>query len=500
MKEELLVELAKSLLYEKALVKLDGEFVGAIASIPRDLDTQDLNYNEIFIRDNVPVMIYLLLEGKFEIVKHFLNTCLRLQSDQFQTKGIFPTSFVEIEGKLIADYGQRSIGRVCSVDASLWWVILAYIYVNKSGDRTWAATSQVQIGIQHLLNLILHPTFRDAPTLFVPDGAFMIDRALDVWGNPLEIQVLLYGALLSAVGLIQIDLEEKGYVNTQSSTDLCDPDLRDPKNALIGQQIYRKSYAIAWLQRLRSYMLKNYWVNSKIVQTIRRRPTEQYGDSVANEYNIQTETIPHWLQEWLGDQGGYLIGNVRTGRPDFRFFTLGNCLGATFDLISSEQQRSLFQLMHQNQSSLFAQMPVRICHPPLESEDWRKKTGYDRKNLPWCYHNAGHWPCLFWFFTIATLRHKHRQSSVDNLVIDRLLQDNYELLVKRLPQQNWAEYFDGPNGVWVGQQARLYQTWTIVGFLLTHHLLKVNPSDSNIMNLPSLKNFASSALPKLEND
>ena len=112
MKEELLVQLAKSILYEQALVKIDGEFVGAIASIPQNKNSQDLNYNEIFIRDNVPVMIYLLLEGRFEIVKHFLNTCLLLQSDQFQTRGIFPTSFVEVEGKLVADYGQRAIGRV----------------------------------------------------------------------------------------------------------------------------------------------------------------------------------------------------------------------------------------------------------------------------------------------------------------------------------------------------------------------------------------------------
>ena len=489
MKEEVLVQLAKSILYEQALVKVNGEFVGAIASIPKNKNSQDLNYNEIFIRDNVPVMIYLLLEGRFEIVRHFLNTCLQLQSDQFQTRGIFPTSFVEIAGKLVADYGQRAIGRVCSVDASLWWVILAYIYVQRSGDRAWAVTAEVQIGIQQLLNLILHPSFRDAPTLFVPDGAFMIDRVLDVWGNPLEIQALLYGALLSAVGLIQMDLDDKGCTENQAEQDL-----REPENVLMGQQIYRKSYAIAWLKKLRSYMLKHYWINSKIVQTIRRRPTEQYGDRVANEYNIQTETIPHWLQEWLGERGGYLIGNVRTGRPDFRFFTLGNCLSATFDLISPTQQQSLFHLMHQNQADLFAQMPLRICHPPLENEDWRKKTGYDRKNLPWCYHNAGHWPCLFWFFVIATLRHKlhHKQcqSSVDDLATHLLLATNYEVLLKRLPQEHWAEYFDGPSGVWVGQQARLSQTWTIVSFLLTHHFLKVNPADANIMDLPNIKDLA----------
>ncbi|CAN1212842.1 glycoside hydrolase 100 family protein [Tumidithrix helvetica PCC 7403] len=487
MKEKSVIQLARSLFYEKALVKVDGAYVGAIASIPKDANAQDLNYSEIFIRDNVPVMIYLLLDGKHEIVRHFLNTCLKLQSNHFQTQGIFPTSFVEIEGKLVADYGQRAIGRVCSVDASLWWVILAYIYVQRSGDRAWAASSEVQIGIQKFLNLILHPSFRDSPTLFVPDGAFMIDRALDVWGNPLEIQVLLYGALSSAVGLIQIDLTEKGYLTPQSRV------LKgDLENSFEAQQIHQRSYAIAWLTRLRNYMLKHYWVNSKIIQTLRRRPTEEYGDRVANEYNIQTEMIPHWLQDWLGDRGGYLVGNIRTGRPDFRFFTLGNCLSAIFDLISPAQQRSLFHLMHQNQTALFAQMPLRICHPPLDNDEWRKKTGYDRKNLPWCYHNGGHWPCLFWFFAIATLRHKQRYdlSHADGEEIHLLLQNNYELFLKRLPQQNWAEYFDGPNGVWIGQQARLYQTWTIVGFLLTHHFLKVNPDDVNIMNLPTLKELS----------
>jgi hypothetical protein len=487
MKEEQIIQLARSLFYEKILVKLDDEFVGALAAIPKNTDSHDLNYGEIFLRDNIPVMIYLLLEGEFKIVKKFLNTCLDLQSENFQTQGIFPTSFAEIKGRLVADYGQRAIGRVYSVDATLWWVIMAYIYVNRSGDYTWATSPKVQKAIQQVLNLILHPSFRDAPTLFVPDGAFMIDRPLDVWGNPLEIQSLLYGTLLSAVGLIQIDLATKTLGENEP-----------PPDAFTERQIYQCQYAIAWTFKLRRYLLKQYWVNAQIIQTLRRRPTEQYGEGIVNEYNIQSETIPHWLQDWLGEKGGYLIGNIRTGRPDFRFFTLGNCLGAIFDVISPAQQQSLFSLMAQNRAELFAQMPIRICHPPLDDGDWRKKTGYDRKNLPWCYHNAGHWPCLLWFFTVASIRHRYlyHQSPADAATINVLLNDSYEILLKRLPKQNWAEYFDGPNGVWVGQQARLDQTWTIVGFLLVHHFLKVNPEDTNIMNLPTLKSLANNKFAK----
>ncbi|PSB10291.1 alkaline invertase, partial [filamentous cyanobacterium CCP2] len=204
-----LVQTAQDLLYEQAMVQIQGAWAGTLAAIPpksprTETIEPDLNYSELFIRDNIPVMIYLLIQGKHDIVRHFLTLCLTLQSNHPPTQGIFPTSFVEEDGKLLADYGQRAIGRVISVDATLWWVILAHCYVERSGDRDFALQPEVQQGLQNYLNLILRPSFRAAPTLFVPDGAFMIDRPMDVWGTPLEIQVLLYGSLLSAIGLMQV--------------------------------------------------------------------------------------------------------------------------------------------------------------------------------------------------------------------------------------------------------------------------------------------------------
>jgi hypothetical protein len=462
-KEKSVIAHAETLIFEQALIEFQGSYVGAVAALSQSGDAPGLNYGEVFIRDNVPVMLYLLLKGKTEIVRHFLNTCLQLQSNQFQTRGIFPTSFVEHEGKLIADYGQRAIGRVVSVDATLWWPILAWMYVQRTGDHDWTSLPTVQSGLQRFLELVLHPQFRDAPTLFVPDGAFMIDRPLDVWGAPLEIQVLLYGALLSSAGLM---------LHNQD----CDQ--------------YLLARCLDRARKLRHYLLKHYWVNRQTIQVLRRRPTEEYGDTITNEYNIQTEMIPHWLQDWLGADGGFLLGNIRTGRPDFRFFTLGNCLGAIFGVISPRQQRSLFELVIHNQSSLVARMPMRICHPPLDDEEWRRKTGYDRKNLPWCYHNAGHWPSLSWYLVLAVQSYrKHYPDSSFDPQIPVLLEQVYQLLLKQLPRQRWAEYFDGPNGTWIGQQARLNQTWTIVGFLLVHHFLKVCPDDADILDLPVLKDL-----------
>lgn len=94
-----------------------------------------------------------------------------------------------------------------------------------------------------------------------------------------------------------------------------------------------------------------------------------------------------------------------------------------------------------------------------------------------------------WFFVLALLRYQNHCDGLSINVSDsfeELLEESYQVFLVRLPQQQWAEYFDGPTGIWIGQQARVYQAWTIAGFLLVHHLLKVNPSDSSIMDLPKL--------------
>lgn len=455
------------------MVYFRGLPIGTVAAIPQAKHVysehhcqlvkpdKDLNYSEIFVRDNVPVMMYCLLDGREDIVENFLNICLELQSDRPDTLGVFPASFYIEQDHITADYGQRAIGRVVSVDSTLWWPILAHSYVNRTSNHSWAENDSVQQAITRVLGLILNPDFREDPTLHVPDGAFMIDRPLDVWGSPLEIQVLLYGALVASARLV-VD----------------------------------KSIRLRALERaikLRRYLRKHYWLTGRIVETLRRRPTEQYGEDIDNEYNIRTETIPHWLQPWLSGDGGYLIGNIRTGRPDFRFFTLGNCLASIFDVISHEQQRSLFRLIIKHRSELVGEMPLRICHPPLDESDWQNKTGYDPKNRPWCYHNAGHWPCLLWFLVVAYLRHQSafsdtRYGDVYYLIQD-LLKQGFLRHSEQLHMQKWAEYFDGPTGVWVGQQSRSYQTWTIAGFLLSQHILIHNPADCSILDLPSIKDL-----------
>lgn len=51
---------------------------------------------------------------------------------------------------------------------------------------------------------------------------------------------------------------------------------------------------------------------------------------------------------------------------------------------------------------------------------------------------------------------------------------------KRLPVDCWPEYYDTPTGKFIGKQARLYQTWTIAGFLASKLLLK-NPEMASLL-------------------
>ena len=73
--------------FEKTLVEISGELVGSVAALEHPTKNKKLNYGEIFLRDNVPVMIYLITQKRYEIVKRFLSVCLELQSTNYQTRG-----------------------------------------------------------------------------------------------------------------------------------------------------------------------------------------------------------------------------------------------------------------------------------------------------------------------------------------------------------------------------------------------------------------------------
>lgn len=70
---------------------------------------------------------------------------------------------------------------------------------------------------------------------------------------------------------------------------------------------------------------------------------------------------------------------------------------------------------------------------------------------------------------------------------------------KRLSRDRWPEYYDTKQGRFIGKQARLYQTWSIAGYLTTKLLLK-NPEAASWLTCDEDDTYATvlEANPKLK--
>ncbi|CAL5208694.1 unnamed protein product [Lathyrus oleraceus] len=454
--EESLVEKQAWKLLKDAIVTYCGNPVGTVAANDPG-DKSPLNYDQVFIRDFIPSALAFLLKGDNEIVKNFLLHTLQLQSwektvDCYSPgQGLMPASFkvrtVAIDGDtqeevLDPDFGESAIGRVAPVDSGLWWIILLRAYGKITCDYSLQERVDVQTGLKMILKLCLTDGFDMFPSLLVTDGSCMIDRRMGIHGHPLEIQALFYSALRCSREILVV---------TDETNDL----VRAINNRLSALSFHIRQY---------------YWVDMKKMNEIYRYKTEEYSMDAINKFNIYPEQIPFWVMDWIPEKGGYLIGNLQPAHMDFRFFTLGNLWSIISSLSTQKQSESILNLMQEKWDDLVGHMPLKICYPALDNEEWRIITGSDPKNTPWSYHNGGSWPTLLWQFTLACIKMGRIE----------LAQKAADLAEKRLPVDSWPEYYDTRSGKFIGKQARMYQTWTIAGFLTSKMLLK-NPEKASML-------------------
>ncbi len=429
---------------EDSIVYFEGRPIGTVAAL--DTEMASLNYDRVFTRDFFVSAIAFLLNGRYDIVKNFLIELVRLhgmekEMDCFEAgEGLMPASFKkeEKEGKeyLTADFGEKAIGRVTAVDSSLWWLMLLRIYTKISGDTDLAAREDFQHVVRLIIDQYLTSHFELVPTLLVPDGAYMIDRRMGLYGHPLDIEVLFYAGLLSAREVLPRNKENERYIAAITHR--------------LGHLVFH----------LRTY----YWLDISRLNNIYRFGTEEFGEMAMNKYNIYADSIPEWAIEWLPDSGGYFAGNLGPGRMDFRFFTSGNLMAVLFSLASEEQSDAIMNLVEERWQNLFGEMPMKLCYPALEGDEWRLLTGYDPKNVPWSYHNAGGWPFLLWLFTAATIKAGK----------SHLAEKAIEIAAKKLLKDSWPEYYDGKSNRLIGKEARKLQLWTVAGFIAADTMLK-NP-------------------------
>ncbi|GAB2277346.1 hypothetical protein Dimus_012050 [Dionaea muscipula] len=445
-------------LLERAMVTYCNSPVGTVAANDPN-DKLPLNYDQVFIRDFVPSALAFLLKGDGEIVKNFLLHTLQLQSwektvDCYSPgQGLMPASFkvrsVPLDGNngkneevLDPDFGESAIGRVAPVDSGLWWIILLRAYGKLIGDYALQERVDVQTGIRLILNLCLTDGFDMFPSLLVTDGSCMIDRRMGIHGHPLEIQALFYSALRCAREMLTVNEGSKNLVTAINNR----------------------------LSALSFHIREYYWVDMKKINEIYRYKTEEYSLDATNKFNIYPEQIPHWLMDWIPEKGGYMIGNLQPAHMDFRFFTLGNLWSIVSSLGTPKQNEAILNLIEAKWDDVVGLMPLKICYPAVEGEEWRIITGSDPKNTPWSYHNGGSWPTLLWQFTLACIK----------MGRSHLAEQALEIAEKRLSVDRWPEYYDTRHGKFVGKQSRLYQTWTIAGYL-TSKMLLGNPELASML-------------------
>jgi hypothetical protein len=429
---------------ENSILYYKGRPIGTLAAY--DPSVEALNYDQCFVRDFVSSALLFLIKGRTDIVKNFLEETLKLQPkervlDAYKPgRGLIPASFkvVSINGEehLEADFGEHAIARVTPVDSCLWWLILLRAYVIATKDYSIAYQPEFQKGIRLIMEICLANRFDMYPTLLVPDGACMIDRRMGIYGHPLEIQVLFFAALRVARELL-----------------IC-KDNQDVVEAIDNR-----------LPLLCGHIRKHYWIDISRLNTIYRFKSEEYGKAAVNLFNIYVDSLPYYeLDKWLPKEGGYLAGNVGPSQLDTRFFSLGNLMAIICDLSTEAQSQSIMNLIEERWEDLVGDMPMKICFPALENEEYRVVTGCDPKNIPWSYHNAGSWPVLMWMLATAAVKSKK----------PHLAEKAIEIAKARLAEDEWPEYYDGKKGRLIGKQARKYQTWTITGYLLAKELMN-NP-------------------------
>ncbi|ONK77610.1 uncharacterized protein A4U43_C02F8520 [Asparagus officinalis] len=357
-------------LLQESMVYYCGSPVGTIAA-KDPTDGNVLNYDHVFIRDFIPSGIAFLLKGEYDIVRNFILHTLQLQSWEKTMdchspgQGLMPASFkvrtVPLDGDdsateevLDPDFGEAAIGRVAPVDSGLWWIILLRAYGKCSGDLSVQERIDVQTGIKMILRLCLADGFDMFPTLLVTDGSCMIDRRMGIHGHPLEIQALFYSALLCAREML-------AHEDGSADQDL----IRALNNRLLALSFHIREY---------------YWVDMKKLNEVYRYKTEEYSYDAVNKFNIYPDQISPWLVEWMPDKGGYFIGNLQPAHMDFRFFSLGNLWSIVNSLATTHQSHAILDLIEAKWSDLVADMPLKICYPALEGQEWRIITGSDPKN------------------------------------------------------------------------------------------------------------------------
>ncbi|KAL8171761.1 hypothetical protein V2J09_023565 [Rumex salicifolius] len=392
--------------------------VGTVAANDPN-DKQPLNYDQVFIRDFVPSALAFLLKGEAEIVKNFLLHTLQLQSWEKTVDCYSPG-----QGLMPASFKSRTVSLDGNSGSS------EEVLDPDFGESAIGRVAPVDSGLWWIILLRAYGKLT---------GDYALQERVDVQtGIKLILNLCLtdgfdmFPSLLVTDGSCMIDRR----MALRSSREMLTIN-EGSKNII--RAINNRLSALSF--HIREY----YWVDIRKINEIYRYKTEEYSTEATNKFNIYPDQIPQWLMHWIPEEGGYMIGNLQPAHMDFRFFTLGNLWSVISSMGTPNQNEAVLNLIDAKWEDLMADMPMKICYPAIKEEEWR-------------------------IFTLACL--KMGRSDLAEKAIS--------LAEKKLQADGWPEYYDTRHGKFIGKQSRLYQTWTIAGFLTSKMLIE-NPEMASLL-------------------
>ncbi|KAI8029786.1 hypothetical protein LOK49_LG01G00371 [Camellia lanceoleosa] len=137
-------------------------------------------------------------------------------------------------------------------------------------------------------------------------------------------------------------------------------------------------------------------------------------------------------------------------------------------LATTNQSHAILDLIEAKWADLVADMPLKICYPALQGQEWQIITvlGPTIMQVPGLLYSASG---LFDSFVACI---KMNRSEIAAKAV--------EVAEKRISRDKWPEYYDTKRARFIGKQSRLFQTWSIAGYLVAKQLL-ADPSVAKIL-------------------
>lgn len=323
------------------------------------------------------------------------------------------------------DTGYVSTENAGALDSNLWYILMHYLYFQKTGDVTflkqhWPIINKALIWLEY-------QDMNECGLLEVPEAGNWMDL-VSVRYNTLYDNVLYYAAVLAYEQLV-------AHVADEFETH---------EMVVDAAGIHERINLLMWIDRC--WVAEHFAEHLEKLKAIRLEWFMLY-------HNIGTISSRPYYLPWVAfrDYGDWCD-------------TLGNCLAVLTGIADGHRTEHILRYMYQ--VGLATPYPSKAIHPPIYpgESNWREYYRSRNLNMPHQYHNGGIWPMVGGFHIAALVRH-HWQNEAERLLVS---------LAKANKQGNeslWGfnEWMHGESGHTMGYDK---QAWSASMYLYAEQAVK----------------------------